>query len=275
MRNEQKKKKENLIMQDSLLFYGCEDEVKGYIRQLDFAGAGEIEAKYNSLIPSYKRIVNQTLAKLLGENDHFGYNLSAILTDYKNADSSVAQRKISNIVSCNVGDDLAFCEDDERNTDEITNINNLINGLKKQSELPMEQTKSHNTILAICDQFFLSEDLFKFGIGKVRTIKAEWLEKFLNDSMVTAIANDLEPNDLSTKAVVELYEKHLRRINHLDKNDTIMEECWAVVKKSGMYQILLNEKSRIDELNAINHLISELYTEQLISGKMPSLLNNM
>lgn len=259
---------ENKIsMEGDLIFRGSEAEVKAYKREIDFTYADDISKKYQRLIPAHQDLVVRIMSELVDNSDNFGYNLSAIFKDYKIATPSVSRSRINKVLAFNVKLKKA-------KTPKNTRVGNMFTWMFKQASIPMEKTDYSNLIKALCDQLLLSESLIYDGIGIVRTIKDEWLEKYLdaNNAVVNTDLRDIkETEKWTTLESIQRYERFLKRHGKLAENESILEEHWAVIKYSGLYRIFMVQKKRQDELNAIERLIDELLADELATGRMSNI----
>lgn len=254
--------------EDEYYCIGDESEVKGYKRKFLFDDT-EIKGKYNLLLPEYQNIVHNVLHELIGDDEYFGFNLDRLLKSYKNASPRIAQNKISKVLADSVKD---ICQDEH-------GINNQLDYAKKRGKLRTGKGKSciESYTKAVCDCLLVKEDLLKQGIGKIYEIKDDWFNRFINDtknsSIMKLLYNDIEEPAYTLQLIRE-YEKYLRDKNELGENESILEEKWAVMTYNGAYQLLEQEKRRQNEKKAIDRLINELYVQQLLQGKMPTIEKN-
>lgn len=266
------------MTKENYVIYGSEAEVKSFQRVLDFGKDKKIEKAYNSLIPAYKKIVNEVLAKLVGMNDYLGYNVEQLLLDYKNATPSIAHRCVGGAISYIL---YGGNYDDKK---AIDNSNLRIYDLEKSLQMPkVTDAKGYLmdlTFELICENFLVSQELLQTGIGKVKFIKEEWLYEFQNENvfMLDDFRKYAFTIDWTTQKYIERYENYLRKNGKISTDDSILEERWAVIKGLGWYRSLVDNatfksetKNRKREYDAIKCLIYQLYAEQLVSGRMPNI----
>lgn len=84
------------MIDNEYIVIGSEEKCRYFERILDFGGDG-IEAIYNQLFPEYQKIFIRILKKIVGSEDHFGYNLKQVINYYrdkKESQPNVSQRKL-------------------------------------------------------------------------------------------------------------------------------------------------------------------------------------
>lgn len=257
------------MRKENYVIYGKETEVKDFQRVLEFGDAKNVERAYNQLIPAYKKIVDDALTNLIGDEDYFGFNLGQFLSDYKEAKPSVSKWTLAGAITYAIYDDEEL--DSRISPPTRLSYNNINNLIIKYDDA--DSIKYEKTIEMICKQFMVSQDVFKKGVGKIKVIKKEYMQDYLeNDKFQENYALDYEFTDKwTTEDYIQCYEEHLRNEDKLSEEESILEEYWVVIKKSGAYRLLVDNPKREKELNAINQLISDLYAEQLVSGRMPNI----
>lgn len=251
------------MIYDEYFCVGTYEEVQSFERKIDFGKDAGTALKYNSLIPAYKKIVYTVLSKLLDGNDFFGYNLRKILAGYKDAEPSVAQL----VISRHLAEDsrrFSAVSDGEKNVD------NRLNYAKKTIFL-QKDTDVFRFAETICHYFLLDIDLLTKGIGKVQIWKDGWVKKYAEDKEFHANAEKDIKNNWNTRLRVEEYTKKLIDEKLIGEKETILEEKWAVMTYTGAFQAIDCYTKRKNEADAIRQLISSLYVQQYLDGKMPSL----
>lgn len=254
-----------MLLEDEYYCIGDENEVKGYKRKFLFDDT-EIKGKYNLLLPEYQNIVHNVLCELIGDDEYFGFNFKRLLESYKKASPSIAQLKISRVLANN---EMDIIKDEN-------SINKQLDFAKQRGKLREGEGKTaiESYVEAICDCLMVKQDLLKQGIGKIYVIKDDWFIRFDKDTGNDSILNLLHSESKKTMYTLQFirqYEKYLRSKDELGENESILEEQWAVMTYNGAYQLLEQEKNRQNEKKAVDRLINELYVQQLLQGKMPTI----
>lgn len=254
-------------MGESFLVDGSKEEVMKFQRILDFGKDEITKGQYRVLIPEFKSCVNNVLKELAGGKDFFGYNLSNFIRQYKNAEPSVAQLKISEALEMRAEEYLpeGFYKIFSKQAKGRTEINKQLDFLKKTVSMK-EGTEASYFVRELCDYFLADIELLEKGIGKTYCFKEGWYGRFLNDRKFLKLVQG--GHGLNLRERLKCYEAYLVRDGQLEEGESILEETWTVQKYSGLYLMLGQKKGTANELKAVKHLIAELYAFQIFDGKM-------
>ncbi|MCI9418258.1 MAG: hypothetical protein HFI82_12805 [Eubacterium sp.] len=254
-----------MIAEDEYYCTGEESEVREYHRKIDFGEHHETERKYNRLIPEYQGIVYRVLKDLTHGTDFFGYNFKRFLKAYRHTTPSVPQLKISRLLK-----EVVLSEYDVMGEGDINRRLDVAKNTAVLKKSEKGSSQLEDFVNAICDDFLIDLDLLTQGIGKVAYIKDEWHKRYMQDAEFAELANQDVPASKNLRLRIQKYEAYLREKGELAKEESVLEEEWAVMTYTGMYLMLEKQKSTQNEAMAVKRLITELYVRQLADGTMPS-----
>ena len=270
-----------MILKDEFYCIGSEVEIKKFQRELAIhdkrylkkysqlkIDAEKLAKQYSELNLQNKKIVHCVLNELNRGKDFFGYNMDRFLRAYQQATPQISQLKMSRqiLIDMNYIFDSKYVA--KKNQDNYTDklLNNVFDMAKKTITLTEDKdgTKGNleSYIHTICDYFLISIDLLKQGVGQVYEIKDKWFDRYINDSTFWEIADKDRSVSWNTRLHIETYEKYLREKGELGKNESILEERWAVITYSGAFLILVQQKRTSHEAKAVKCLIEKLHEQQ-------------
>ena len=254
-------------MEEEFFAEGSKEEMMKFQRTLDFGEDKETGKKYQDLNSEFKSCVCNVLKELVGGKEFFGYNLSNFFREYKNAEPSIAQLKISMALEMDAEKYLpegfydVFCEQGKGKTE----INKQLDYLKKTIS-PKEGSETYYYAKRICDYFLTDMDVLEKGLGRAYWFKDKWHERYSNDKGFATQMN--EEQVLSVRERVERYEEYLIKNGQLEEGESVLEETWLVPMKVGWYLMLKQQEGKKNELKAVKNLITELYDLQHTGRRM-------
>lgn len=251
-----------MIVEEDFLYIGLEEEVKAFQRSLDFEN-DEMEKYYNLLSRKHQRCIYDVLKELTEGVEFFGYNFARFLKAFKYTDAKISQLQISRAICKDMKQYLSedkYSKFSYSGKGEI-DINKQLDEGKKTIKLQRE-TVLFRYVTTICNYFLVDLDLLEKGIGRIQSIQTEWLEEFERDDRFMEIANDEIVGSYNTRSLFQLYEEYLKKEGRIKSSESIFENYWAVIRYSGMFQMLKRQKGKVNEVNAIRKLIKHLYSLQ-------------
>ncbi|MCD7790809.1 MAG: hypothetical protein LUH55_09855 [Bacteroides thetaiotaomicron] len=271
---------------DEFYCIGTKEEVDNFERGIDF-GDKEMNSRYNMLLPKYRTAVKEVLFKL-DSREFFGYNLKRVLKAYnettkakefqEHLSSDIKKRVIGKyIISQQLEHD---CKEGYLDQEGILlsasdfdakDIDNRLDRVCSGTATIKENSDVYLFVQAICDYLMIDMDLLKTGRGKDIFLKEEWISRYNEDEEFQALANSNMKDTWNPRLRTKYYEKYLRKIGQIGKEETIFEERYAVMTYSGTYIMLSKEKGKANEAEAVKWLVGYMHALQLINGEMPNI----
>lgn len=238
----------------NIVIVGDKEELCTKERPIDY---GDMQATYDQLRPSYKKLVDETVKALTENAEHVGYNARQVLDWFKRSGAgpgklakALTDTKLYEIFE---EDRAAEIDADEDGENVILKVINKF----QDTVSPKENTQIQKIITFMYDYYCVSRELVTIGRGEVYQLTDTYLDDFLNDDKFHAWAEtNVDPDEHTTLSVIKAYAEY-KKVNLTD----VLETKYGVIEYSGSYQIL-NGKKYAPMKNAVDNLILGLYNEQ-------------